>query len=206
MRFAERLTGLRHLSDGRLAAIAAGAPSTPHVDRCVDCQARLAELRAWTRASAADAAEAADAVFTPARLAAQRSAILRRLEAAGRSARVIAFPNGTPAPAALRTTSVVRWTAAAAAAGLLIGVASGHLLEWHPEGAPRASIASAPAVPLSQIVSFPSVRTAPADALDEEGLLEAAYDRVSVDALEAIDDLTPRAREFARSAPPRRFP
>lgn len=207
MRFAERLTGLRHLSDGRLAAMAAGAPSTPHVEGCADCQARLAELRAWTRAAAADAADAADAVFTPARLAAQRAAILRRLEAAGRTARVIAFPNGAPAPAALRTASVVRWTAAAAAAGLLIGVASGHLLEWHPEGAPgAATTASAPAVPLSQIVSSPSVRTAPAEALDEEGLLEAAYDRVSVDALEAIDDITPRAREFARSAPPRRFP
>lgn len=186
--------------------MAAGAPSTPHVDRCADCQARLTAFRAWTRATAADAADAADAVFTPARLTAQRAAILRRLEAAGRSARVIAFPNGAPAPAALRTSSVVRWTAAAAAAGLLIGVASGHLLEWHPEGAPRASTVPAPAVPLSHIVSSPSVRTAPAETLDEEGLLEAAYDRVSVDALEAIDDITPRAREFARSTPPRRFP
>jgi len=206
MRFAERLHLTRHAGTARLQAIAAGAPATPHVDGCADCQARLAERRAWTRATAADAADAADAVFTPARLAAQRASILRRLEAAGRSARVIAFPHGAPAPATIRTASVLRWTAGAAAAGLMIGVATGHLLEWHPEGARTVAAVPAPAVPLSRIVSSPPSQDAPAEALDEEGLLEAAYDRVSVDALEAIDDITPRAREFARSAPPRRFP
>lgn len=206
MRFAERLHLTRHAGDARLQAIAAGGPATPHVDGCAGCQARLAELRTWTRATAADAAEVADAVFTPARLSAQRASILRRLESAGRSARVIAFPHGAPAPPAIRTSSVLRWTAGAAAAGLMIGVASGHLLDWHPEGARSASAVPAPAVPLSRIVSSPAGHAAPAEALDEEGLLEAAYDRVSVDALEDIDDITPRAREFARSAPPRRFP
>ena len=45
-------------------------------------------------------------------------------------------------------------------------------------------------------------RTAPAkvetgrDALDEAALLDAAYDRVSMDALQTIDDMTPRAREI----------
>lgn len=206
MRFAERLHFARHAGDARLLAMAAGEPATPHVERCAGCQARLAELRAWTRATAADAAEAADAVFTPARLAAQRASVLKRLESAGRSARVIAFPHGAPAPAAIRPARVLRWTAAAAAAGLMIGVASGHLLEWHPEGARTASAGPAPAVPLSRIVSSPGNHAAPAEMLDEERLLEAAYDRVAVDALEAIDDITPRAGELARSAPPRRFP
>lgn len=191
--------------------MAAGEPLTPHVAECGPCQARLDAITAWATATAAVAAETADAVFTPDRLARQREAVLARLEAAGRSARVIAFPAGTAGAPASGTARAVRWTVAAAVAGLAVGVASGHLLDWHPEAVrPSASASapvSAPAVPLSRIVSAPdAIEAASLESLDEEGLLDAAYDRVSVDALQAIDDITPRAREFARSTPPRRFP
>ena len=179
----------RPVTERRLAAMAAGEPETAHVMSCARCQARLAEVRTWLDGTAEDAAAIADAVFTPDRLAAQKQQVLARLEAAGRSARVIAFPVGTPATSTGSKMQIVRWATAAAAAGLLIGLASGRLL--YPNNTPPAPAAVAQAP-----------RTAPAkvetgrDALDEAALLDAAYDRVSMDALQTIDDMTPRAREI----------
>lgn len=181
----------------------------PHVAGCAQCQTRLAAVTAWVDDTASDAAAIADAVFTPDRLARQRAAVLARLEAAGRSARVIAFPVGTPGAPVSNTARAMRWTVAAAVAGLAVGIASGHLFDWHPEAVRSATVSApaAPAVPLSRIVSAPdAIEAASLESLDEEGLLDAAYDRVAVDALRAIDDITPRAREMARSTPPRRFP
>ncbi|MEX2270936.1 MAG: hypothetical protein WD690_05670 [Vicinamibacterales bacterium] len=192
MPFAERFT--RHATERRLLAIIAGEPATPHVSSCAACQARLAGLRSWTDGNAADAGALADETFTEERLAAQKAAILRRLEIAGRSARVIAFPLGITAPVR-NTRQVLRWASAAACAGILVGLASGRLLDPHTAGGPVASLAPASARPAS-----PARDT---DALNEAALLDAAYDRVAIDALQAIDDLTPRAREVARVSLPR---
>ncbi len=199
VRFAERLG--RHASEASLLAVIAGEPATPHAASCASCQARLADLRAWVDGTAAEAGALADDVFTPARLAAQKDQVLARLEAAGRSARVIAFPLGAAVPERRVTSQVVRWAAAAAVAFFMIGLASGRLLDPHttPQSAantvpaPRAASAPASAAPV----------TATAD-LDEAALLDAAYDRISLDSLRTIDDMTPRAREVALAGMPRR--
>jgi|SRR5688500_12779152 len=198
MRFAERLG--RHASDATLAAIVAGEPSTPHVASCAPCQARLADLCAWVEGTAAEAGAMADAVFTPERLAAQRDSVLARLEAAGRSARVIVFPAGAAAPASRVTADVVRWAAAAAVAFFIIGLASGRLLDPHTAPPQQARLlAPAPAA------APPAGGAAVASAdLDEAALLDAAYDRVSLDSLRTIDDMTPRARELTLAGMPRR--
>jgi hypothetical protein len=201
MRFAEQLG--RHATEASLLAVIAGEPAAPHVASCAGCQARLADLRAWTAETAAGAAEAADAVFTAERLAAQRAQVLRRLEAAGRSARVIAFPVGTGLPARSVTARIARWTAAAAAAGLVVGVASGRFFDTRVPSAPVVASAPEPAVPLSTIVSTTHETF---ESLDEAALLDAAYDRVAVDALRTIDDITPRAREVVLASGPRRRP
>lgn len=208
MRFAERLTALAHPSDRRLLAIVAGEPASAHVASCAACRSRLEGLRAWTGGTAAEATAIADDIFTPDRLAAQRARILKRLEAASRPARVITFPAGAAAPAVSGTTRVVRWAAAAAVGGLLVGLGAGALfINSDRAAAPSASASPAApgpaAVPLSAIVAS----EAPAvDALDEEGLLNAAYERVDVDALRTIDDITPRAREVAVNLPRRPLP
>jgi hypothetical protein len=189
----------RHVTERRLAAIAAGEPETAHVLACARCQARLAEVRAWLDGTAADAAAMADAVFTPDRLAAQKQQVLARLEAAGRSARVIAFPVGTPAPAAGATMQIVRWASAAAAAGLLIGLASGRLLDPHTSAPPPVAVVQNPTTP--DTVGVPASE-APREDLDEAALLEAAYDRVAIDALRTIEDMTPRAREVVLATGP----
>lgn len=200
MRFAERLGG--HASEATLAAIVAGGPSTPHVASCAPCQARLAELRAWVDGAAADAGAMADAVFTPERLAAQKDSVLARLEAAGRSARVIAFPAGAAAPAHRVTADVIRWAAAAAVAFFIIGLASGRLLD--PHTAPSQQARSAPTAPRTAGAPEGGAAVLSAADLDEAALLDAAYDRVSLDSLRTIDDMTPRARELTLAAMPRR--
>lgn len=187
MRLGERLG--RHASEASLLAIVAGEAVSPHVASCAPCQARLGELRAWVDGTAAEAGAAADEVFTPERLAAQKQSVLARLEAAGRSARVIAFPLGSPAPAR-RSAQVIRWAAAAAVAGVLVGLASGRLLDPHTAAPPQAPALAgntpSPARPAS----------GPREALDEGALLDAAYDRISIGALQTIDDMTPRTRDI----------
>lgn len=208
MRFAERLTTLTHATDRRLLAIVAGEPVSAHVASCAACQSRLEGLRAWTAGTAGEGAAIADDLFTSDRLAAQRARILKRLEAASRPARVITFPASAAVPAVSGTARVVRWVAAAAVGGLMVGLGAGALfVNGDREAAPTAvasAVAPGPAaVPLSAIVAS----EAPAvDALDEEALLDAAYERVDVDALRTIDDITPRAREVAVNLPRRRLP
>lgn len=191
----------RHTAEAGLLAIIAGKPVPAHVSSCAACQARLADLRAWVDGTAAEAAAIADGVFTPERLAAQKQQVLARLEAAGRSARVIAFPLGAPAPARRVTQEVLRWTAAAAVAGILVGLASGRLLYPDTVATPQsAAHVSAPRADTPAPVAQP---VASAGDLDEAALLEAAYERVSPASLKAIDDMTPRAREIALARMPR---
>jgi len=194
MRLAEKLR--RHASESALLAVMAGETPSTHVSSCATCRARLDDLRAWAASGADDAAAIADEVFTPERLAAQKQQVLARLEALGRPARVIAFPFGAPAPSRSSTTDVLRWAAAAAVGGILVGLASGRMLDRHftPGSGPIAqNTPSAPA-------ALPAASTLA--GLDEAALLDAAYDRVSLDVLEPIDEMTPRVREVARAAIP----
>ncbi|MBA3949565.1 MAG: hypothetical protein H0X44_06405 [Acidobacteria bacterium] len=210
MRFAERLNTVTHASETRLIAIVAGEPASPHVASCAACQARLEGLRAWTADVSTEAVAVADEVFTADRLAAQRARILKRLEAAGRQARVITFPAGAAIPSVSSTARVFRWAAAAALGGLMVGLGAGVLFinlgdrTASPASATTSVSAPAPAaVPLSAIVAS---QTPAGEELDEEGLLNAAYERVDVDALRTIDDITPRAREVAVNLPRRPLP
>ncbi len=78
-----------------------------------------------------EAAAETDAVFSPERLRAQRLHVSRRLEHLGHPARVITFPGRTAGHQFGSSTPrpVRRWVAAAAAAGLFIGVATGLFLD-----------------------------------------------------------------------------
>lgn len=194
MRLAEKLR--RHASESALLAIMAGEAPSAHVSSCAACRARLDDLRAWASSGADDAAAIADEIFTPERLAAQKQQVLARLEALGRPARVIAFPLGAPAPSRSRTSDVLRWAAAAAVGGVLVGLASGRMLDRHFAPGSGPLVQNTPSGPAAD-------REASAlSGLDEAALLDAAYDRVSLDVLETIDEMTPRVREVARASIP----
>ncbi len=153
----------------------------------------LSDERLMDDVSAVLRAEA-DVVFTDERLARQHAHILRRIEEETRPGQVIAFPNAQPTRPALRARPGMRWVAGAAAAGLLIGVAAGHLAHDLPGGIraiPSAAIASGSLQPTLQAVST---------TMSEEeflGQMEIAIETTGGSALRPLDDLTPLVWEIA---------
>ena len=136
----------RHLDDAGLAevwtdrtttgVVQADRASEIHLQACGDCRARYAAFAGWLDTLRADAVAEADVAFGAERLSVQQAQILRRLEALEHPARVIAFPRfARPISAANEPRR--RWVAAAAAAGLFLGVGLGQLLELGQSGGVR---------------------------------------------------------------------
>lgn len=201
MSLLNRLRLSAHLDDAALAAIwTDGRPSHPHLGTCTACRARFAELCAWLENMRVDAVTEADEHFSAERLVAQQAQIFRRLEAAERPARVIAFPRFAQ-PLTSRSSGASRWIAAAAAAGLIVGVGVGQLMDLRHSltvsDAPttEARVAES-ALPVGR---DPHVQTV-SIARDENFLLEldASLSRPTVPELRAIDAFTPRAGERPR--------
>lgn len=196
MALLDRLTN-RHLSETALAAAWADArldgsePGHPHLAACPACRARLAELSTWLDDVRDDAVAAADAAFPPERLAAQHGQIFRRLEAVGRSARVIVFPK-LAQPIASSTSPVRRWVASAAAAGLILGVALGNYMDL------GHTILRPGGTPLPDTVA--GMQTSAPTISDEELLwhLEELAATTMPESLTAFDSVTPRARDYPR--------
>src|SRR5262245_11564223 len=105
-------------------------PSAEHLVDCEACGTRYVELVTFLDDVRTESDAECDAVFTPDRLRQQQDQILKRLEHASRSARVISFPGQAAShPSAVSGRVAPRWLAAAAAAGLFVGVAvSGTIL------------------------------------------------------------------------------
>jgi hypothetical protein len=201
MSILNRLRLSAHLDDAALAAIwTDGRLPHPHLDSCVVCRARFADLSTWLGNIRVDAITEADESFSAERLATQQAQIFRGLEAAERPARVIAFPRFTQ-PLTSRTSNASRWIAAAAAAGLIVGVGVGQLMDLrHSLTGPNAStiqarVANAPASGGRD----PRVQTV--GAIRDEAFLselDASLSRAAVPELRALDAFTPRAGDRAR--------
>jgi hypothetical protein len=197
-----------HPADDRLVALYYGDHDTEteeqrgvrqHVHGCETCTWRYTELVAPLGQLRADAATEADEIFTPARLDAQRQAIRERLGEGVRSTRVIPFPAG-PARVdrAVMARPMFRWVAAAAAAGLLVGVSAGRFLAPRPSWtkAPAPLVAEAPVRPDTLPPRATPATYRPVES-DEAFMneVETAVSRQRIAALSALDDLTPHARE-----------
>ena len=197
-----------HLHDERLldcylAARSGETPDPPLVEHLTDCGAcgdRYADLVQFMEALSLQATAEADAVFTADRLRAQAQQIGRRLDHLGHPARVIAFPGsmmgrhvGSAAPGHAR-----RWVAAAAAAGLFIGVGAGLFLD---RGA-SSGVAHGRSIARQALFKAPDAveiaRPDPSEAYDEAFLteIELAGDRPRTRELLAFDALTPHVREI----------
>jgi hypothetical protein len=201
MSLLNRLRLSAHLDDAALAAIwTDGRLSHPHLSACAACRTRFAEYSAWLENMRVDAVTEADEHFSAERLMAQQAQIFRRLEAAERPARVIAFPKFTQ-PLSSRSSHASRWIAAAAAAGLIVGVGVGQLMDLrhsltlpeNPSLQARVADASAGARREARVQTVSTTR-------DEAFLseLDASLSRSAVPELRALDAFTPRAGDRAR--------
>jgi len=202
-----RLIPNRHLDDAALAEIwtasaASGDPaSAPHIDGCPECRRRYDELVMWLEGLRTEAIDDAEAAFPADRLAAQQAQILRRIEAAGRPARVIAFPKFTR-PLSARPSMAHRWVTAAAAAGLVMGVALGQWLDLSHRfrGQPNREAEVAVTAPAAAPQPEMAIQTARTGTISDEALLSELDASLAmhpaVEPLRAIDTITPRSRDF----------
>ena len=196
-------------------------PSAEHLADCSSCASRYAEFGAFLNSLSEDADAEVSALFPPERLHAQQVDIAKRLELVGRAARVISFPgrpvvavasaNGVePSRTSLVRRMSARWVAAAAAAGLFVGVAAGTVFSPRfnvaREGR-RAGVTSTGRQGLASAPSrlSPSAGEAVKAVVDMDDMfmsdLESALDRPHTSELVAFDALTPHlrdVRDFAR--------
>ena len=194
-----------HLTDDRLIELcmleAASGAEQQHLSACARCDARRVRLQRLLDDVSDTAAAAADAAFPPDRLARQQARILAHLQHEGRPARVIAFPAGHAPhePVGSRRRSSSRWIAAAAVAGLVVGVIAGRFGHDYSSGSPGAA-----RVIIARTAEQPELRAAGSTATilevtasisDDEFLnqLEMAIDAPAAAALQPLDELTPRA-------------
>ena len=198
-----RLTS-RHLDDAALAELWTAAAdgsrdviTDPHLERCAECRVRFSAFGAWMNDIREGAITEAELAFPADRLAAQQAQILNRLEASERPARVIVFPK-FPGTHMSHRSPMTRWVGTGVAAGLIIGIGLGNLMDLRHLG-DRSDVRPASV----QTTDHNGRGVLPANAsVSEETLfqeLEAAA-TPQYDALRSFDTFTPRAADFISSS------
>jgi anti-sigma factor RsiW len=197
-----------HPADDRLIAVYFGDEEASeenrravrqHLHGCETCTWRYTELTAPLERLRRDAASEADEVFTSARLDAQCAKILDRLDDRTHGSRVVPFPASS---ARLSRTVIrrplARWIAAAAAAGLLVGVLAGRLLEFDKIHSSPVVRTARTVVAAPHLVSNGPAASDPAES-DEAMIteIEAAARSQRIPALAALDEMTPHLRQDA---------
>jgi hypothetical protein len=178
-------------------------PTAEHLSDCDTCRRRFDELSQFMVTLRTDADADLEAAFPPEKLRTQQQEIARRLEGIGRAARVISFP-GRLAVRPPKTPTVrmaTRWIAAAAAAGLFVGVAAGTVFNFggRLSLSPSARLIGQPARPRpgangASWKPTPGLGAAADDAFMSD--LESALDRPHTSELAVFDALTPHIREI----------
>jgi hypothetical protein len=197
----------RHLHEERLIECyvteQAGEALDPrladHLAECADCGARYSDLTRFMDDLRAHGDVELDAIFTGDDLRTQRDQIARRIEHLGHVARVLSFPGrlayqGETSP----SRNASRWVAAAAAAGLFVGLGLGAFTDvgarLRADREVNPSPISAPSSPPIQVAD-PGV---PQRAMDDDAFLlelEIAGGRLRTSALMPLDAFTPSVRE-----------
>ena len=200
-----------HLQEERLfdsyLAERGGEPIDPpvadHLADCEACAARYAELASFMDTLRHDGSAEADAIFTPERLRLQQQQIVNRIAHVGRPARVLSFPSRMVRRTIDVSTShtAPRWVAAAAAAGLFIGVAVGASFEWRSQIGRQTSFATDLGRARGQRLAPGAAHvSSPTEAASDDAFLsdlEIALERPHTRELKAFDALTPHVREIS---------
>lgn len=176
-----------HLSQDALVDVWTTGVRPAHLDVCDDCANRALEMSRWLEDVQAVGRADADAVFPDERLVAQRGSIMNRLAQLDRPSKVISFPAAAPAgrePYAEQRGRTAWLAAAAAAAGIMIGVVGMELSHM---------------VPFGTRPQPPVVATTPTQSpsgIDDAGFMDGIFDRPSLGTLNALDEMTPRVADI----------
>lgn len=198
MRIADTLLRRGHLSEDALVDAWYSGTHHAHMDTCEICADRAIEVSRWLEQTRDLGVAEADAAFPAERLAAQQSQIFRKLEQLDRPSKLLLFPGVATTVAATTATPLdhnehhrvsSRWIAAAAAAGLLLGVIGGRLSVWQPSSSATRAATAAPIVPAPQSPETTPRAQDPNDAADL--LLDSDSTQSQIRSLSAIDTLTP---------------
>jgi hypothetical protein len=176
-----------------------------HLSACAECVGRYDEFVNFMDELRQDADVEIDEQFPADRLDVQQQQILRRLEHVSRSARVITFPARAASSVSRSVVglSTPRWVAAAAAAGLFIGVGLGGY--FGPERLHRSpggqQAQTAPAMTVQRPTPVVPVRASNAqvETPDDDAFLielELALARPHTRELQAFDAMTPHVRDI----------
>lgn len=202
--------GLRdsHLNDAAFADVwtervtsesaESGRLAETHLRNCAECRSRYAAFSGWLTTMRSDATAEAEEALGADRLAAQQAQILRRLEALEQPGRVIAFPRFTQ-PIAARPSDGRRWIAGAAAAGLVVGLGLGQMLEFRTSGNP--AVVSVPQVARGSAGTGDSGRIGlqpvGAQTSDETYLYDPDVTQARVpESLQYLNAITPSGRDY----------
>jgi len=164
----DRALTRRYLAERGLEALDAGdEPLLRHLGQCAACHARYVDLQGAFDGAREAMIGRADAAFSADRLAEQRDRIMRRIEAQTAGPRVLPFPAAPAATAGASFPIMRRWIAAAAVAGLLIGLAAGRFI--HLQADRTVSTQAALSSPSRTTPVMRAVNVAP--AMDEDAFL-----------------------------------
>ena len=201
-----------HLDDAAFAEVwadrlASGNESDRHTEShlraCAQCRTRYSAFCGWLEGLRNDAFAEADEAFSAERLACQQAHILRRLEALEHPARVIAFPRFAR-PIGRQSGGPQRWVAAAAAAGLVVGVGLGQLFDIggagtvrQPDGfsQPQQLARGQMAAERRPVGVVPAVSSASDEALLYDQEMAPSQVRVP-ESLQYLNAITPGARDI----------
>jgi hypothetical protein len=192
VRIADTILRGGHISEQALVDAWQTGVRPAHLDHCEICADRAIDLARWLAQTRQLGLESADAVFTPERLAAQQSQILRKLEQLDRPSKLLSFPRAT-APLQIADTqmpvrhSTAPWIAVAAAC-LMLGVVAGRLSVWTP------------APPKQAAQQSPAIVVPPATAPSEPTEFLGEITRPELNSLSALETLTPQVGVVARAS------
>jgi len=189
VRIADTILRGGHVSDDVLAEAWYTGARPAHLDNCDACAERALDLARWLEETKQLGVEAADAVFTPERLAAQQAQILNRLEQLDRPSKLLSFPRASaPVMSDLqmpaRQQHIGAWIAVAAAC-LVLGVIGGRLTVSQSTVAPQ--VQSAKALPTPDVA--PSADPFPSE-----------IDQPQLNSLSALETLTPQPQVVVAKA------
>jgi anti-sigma factor RsiW len=174
-----------------------------HLADCEACAVRYAEFTQFMDGLRLEADVETDAIFTPERLRSQQLQIARRIEHVGRAARVISFPGRFVSRHMDVSSSHIapRWVAAAAAAGLVFGLAAGASFEWDRHVRSQQPLSAAARSTAAESLAPIAPRTANAAATTDDDAflseLEVSLERPHTRELQPFDAFTPHVREIA---------